>query len=359
MRETRSGATTYHTNVILQRNKVFYEKVFAVLDDYGISEIADLPDHRIESYDEDRSNLWVKEIVQLYEGNLRSISEEFGKAQSRPILYEHPYHPRFQRQWTKEDTLWEVRSKYACIFPTRVAYSVPRLRRYDPHTWREIPLDLPIQLLCMRPLLTSGLTTILPVVVKSWADPEVRRESWHEARRGDWTTADNVITVNADGRGWAAIQRSFEEGSADATELQYLRTPWLFGVDQQTFASMATSEEALHLYGRAVGKLLDHAGTDESVDINEVVEEVAAATSRLQARYEAIMRKILWKSSGVGVGTLTTVGTLLASDDLYSVGASLGAASIVAGGSIILDFEAARQNISESDIWYLWRSMRR
>ncbi|MGW1452204.1 hypothetical protein ACWCO3_28595 [Micromonospora sp. NPDC002411] len=348
---------------------LFYSEVFAMLDQQGIRSTRDVnslrPDYSNKGclYLTSYTFPWVADVYSLVHAGLKGRVHEIQQGKGHRILYDPPYSAWWFNDWTPTDEVFRMRGAYACLFPGRVTFRSAPFRDSEflgmPRNVYMVPLDFLIQAVILRSALTRGLAELLPTSIRYEEDVEsigVLRHNIVDSRALD--VAPSFIRVEGSGAGWERLRKATESDGGDAVERQFLRTPWLFGVDIDAFVRLMDDDESFFLYDRAVARLISPSSPGDSDTLLTALDDLAAATSRLHRTFRKQQRAISWKSGATGLGSIVTVASFLGPSSLKAVAAGVGSASLVQAGLAIRDYVAARRDLSDSDYWLLWGSMR-
>ena len=360
---------------MIREGRKFYELMFDLLADHGIRKLEDVyllqPDasYGVERfgavcYFSSDTYSWVSSLYQLFRTGISERVKEIRAKQGFRIMYEAPYDPLWCHNWTPRDDIFRLRGAYACIFPHRVTYRSAQFRAFEVESsgveyW--VPLDFMIQAFILRSALTRGLTDLLPQSLRI-RDADGLRAT--VADDGGLRELQGVQTVRSSGLGWTSLEQALAAEADDLIQLQFLRTPWLFGVDIDLFVHLMEDDEAFFLYDKAVSDLLlasDSETNDPSNNGHQVqaaLDELAVATSRLRRTFHRNRNVASWKAGGAAVGTIATVATFLGPPVMDAIAGGLGTASLIQASIAIRDFGSLRRDLRDSNYWLLWASAR-
>jgi hypothetical protein len=103
-----------------------------------------------------------------------------------------------------------------------------------------------------------------------------------------------------------------------------LRAPWLRGITIQEYVRLAQEErEAFLLYDLAVSRLLKR-GEDAKESVQDALEDILAATTRLTLLCRQQSRSLNFKGITVALGSFVTAGAFIDPTELKGLAGGIG-----------------------------------
>jgi len=304
---------------------------------------------------------WIADIVKLVLNDYNDIFMTFKNKNSHLFAIETFYSSYFYHSWDTTDRIFEIKSKYSCLFPYRVLYQSVQFVYYTDWEGKAsgvnygVPIDFFILLFHLKPALMSGIALLLPTRVCLKGPPNMTLATcYYDVRKND------VFIINQDGFGFNDLQIVAEENSTINVDGFVLNTHWLHNARIDDYVETIQSHENEYIkYSHTIDKYLNKEIVTEQ-DLKMWLEELKYNIADLNILYQNKQKELTRKGIQISFGIVLTAGLLLLPDELSYMKPSLLALSssktISDGVQYINDVRQCKDLLNNNDYWLLWKN---
>lgn len=342
-----------------------YQALFHRLASEGIRTVDDVrkvpPDYNRGvgfSFLSARAYPWVRDVFRIVDRHYDDLLDGYRARVARPLIVDRaPGGLVASEAWGPTDAIFRMRTRYGCILPRQCLFSCNQFiatgEQGQPLEGSEcIPKDFLPMLFALRPLLESGLATLLPSRM-NYQHPELLLSSGLGLH--PLVQQDGSIVVGNAGHGGRALARAAASANAgpDAMQWFFIKMPWLRRARTEDLVEIALEHpQEFRRYTQSLGNAL--AGTaSPDATMRALADDLHASTLELDILYRNKQRELRRKGFDVTLGAFMTVGAV------FVPGAQLFAP--LAGGKTLWDCirflqdrRELRSSLGNEKAWVLW-----
>ena len=359
----QTGSNPLASQPFFFQSLTVYQSIFDLLDAVGIRTIADV---RSLAPDYDRgagfsflttdTYPWVQDVFRVVARHYDVVLASYQSRVARAILIDRAPGGIHQSEgWTATDPLFRMRSSYGCILPDQCLFSCNQfIASGDDFESMEagsecISKDFLPMLFTLRPLLLSGLATLLP--------RRINYQNPHSSGRGMYPLSQlaGTIMVGDAGRGARAARPHTRAGDGvlDPAQPFFIKMPWLKRVRMEDMVEVSMKHPSeFQLYTHTLGRTLA-AATSADEALLTLADELKAATLELEVLYQNKQRELRRKGFDAAMGGFLTVGTLVVPGG-QSLAPLFGGKTAWDCFRLLQDFRELRSTLGREKGWVLW-----
>jgi hypothetical protein len=299
---------------------------------------------------------WVRDVFAVTGRIYDSVFHHWQRSSTLHILASRMYSAFNVHSWQPDDPIFELRARYACLFPREILYLSHQFIYWEDLDDHWIPLDFLSLCLSLEPMLRTSFACLLPQRINhkdlSWV-------SSGDARIYYYTQSKQHIALPADGRGQRELWKAADREGFTPLDAQLMRVPWLRGVRGEDYVELVKKHpNEFSLYTRLVSRALGNPNAGEQ-EVRLWIDEALDGVRRLNMIYARAQKDLSWKGLEVGLGLLCTVGVLFAPEQFDTIKtiatSAIGSRTLLDGIKLLSGIRGLKGKLNAEDFWLLWR----